>query len=368
MTPTGTKRLANESGFSLVEMLISTAIMLVVTGAIFSLMNPAQGNAQAQPEVVDIQQRMRVGTDILFKELIIAGAGPYQGPVTGSLVNFFASIVPRRVGDVGADPTTGAASFKSDTITLTYIPNSYSQTTISDAMPSVSAELKVNGQPNCPSGQPLCGFVEGMEVIIFDTSGNYDLFTITQVQDAAGHMQHRGQDLNYPYNAGASVTQVVSNTYYLDRTTNQLMRYDGHNPEVPLVDNVVDLRFDYFGEPASPTQPKPPAGVANCLYDALGNFTPRPTLAADNGSLAVLTGAMLSDGPYCGSGDTQFDVDLLRIRKVKATIRVQAASASLRGTDPARFKNAGTASGGDRYVPDYQMQFEVTPRNLNLTR
>jgi prepilin-type N-terminal cleavage/methylation domain-containing protein len=368
MTPLQPQRLSNQSGFTLVEMLISTTIMLVVTGAIFSLMNPAQGNAQAQPEVVDIQQRMRVGSDILFKELIIAGAGPYQGPVTGSLVNFFASIVPRRVGDVGADPTTGAGSYTTDKITLTYIPNSYSQTTISDAMPPNSAELKVNDQPNCPSGQQLCGFTEGMDVIIFDTSGNYDFFEITRVQDAAGHLQHRGQDLSYSYGPGASVTQVVSNTFYLDRTTNQLMKYDGHTAPVALVDNVVDLRFDYYGETASPTQPKPPAGVANCLYDAAGNFNAQPTLAATDGSLAVLTAAMLTDGPYCGNGDGRFDIDLLRIRKVKAMMRVQAASPSLRGVDTARFRNAGTASGSDRYVPDYQTQFEVTPRNLNLTR
>ena len=35
---------------------------------------------------------------------------------------------------------------------------------------------------------------------------------------------------------------------------------------------------------------------------------------------------------------------------------------------PDAFREPGTAVGGDRYVPDYQMQFEVTPRNLNLTR
>ena len=89
--------------------------------------------------------------------------------------------------------------FRSDTITLVYIPNTYSQTTISSAMPNVSAELKVTNQPNCPSGQELCGFTEGMEVIIFDTSGNFDTFTITQVQDDAAHLQHHGQDLSYLY-------------------------------------------------------------------------------------------------------------------------------------------------------------------------
>lgn len=368
MTPVSLRGRAGEAGFSLLELLISTAIMLTVTGAIFTLMNPAQGNAQAQPEVADIQQRMRVGTDALFKELIIAGAGPYQGPVTGSLVGFFAPILPRRVGTLNADPNVGAGSFHTDRITLTYIPNSYSQTTISAAMPPESAELKVNDQPNCPTGVQLCGFTVGMDVIIFDESGHWDTFTITQVQDSAGHLQHRGQPLSYPYAAGASVTQVVSNTYYLDRTTNQLKRYNGTTSDVALVDNVVDLVFQYYGDPNPPLRPKPLLGEANCLYDAAGNYLPPPVLTADDGSLAELTAAVLTDGPYCGSGDNQFDVDLLRIRKVKVTMRMQTGVASLRGNDAARFTNSGTAVGGERYVPDYQMQFEVSPRNLNLTR
>jgi hypothetical protein len=362
------RRLGSESGYSIVELLISTAIMLTVTGAIFSMVNPSQGNAQAQPEVADLQQRMRVGSEVLFKELLVAGAGPYQGPVTGSLIGFFAPILPRRVGETNADPANGAASFQSDRITITYIPNSYSQTTISASMPNVSAELKVTDQPNCPADDQLCGFSAGMDVIIFDTSGHWDSFTITHVQADAAHLQHRGQNLNYPYEAGASVTQVVTYTYYLDRATNQLKRYDGHTTEVALVDNVVDLRFQYFGDPNPPRVPKPSLGVANCLYDVAGTYIGPPVLPATDGSLAELTAAILTDGPYCGSGDNQFDVDLLRMRKVKVTMRLQAASASLRGNDPARFTNRGTAAGGDKYVPDYQTQFEVSPRNLNLTR
>jgi hypothetical protein len=369
MTPGRPRIVGGEAGFSLIELLISTSIMLVVTGAIFTLMNPAQGNAQAQPEVADIQQRMRVGTDVLFKELIVSGAGPYQGKVTGSLIGYFAPIVPRRVGDTNADPTTGAGSFQTDRITLTYVPNSYSQTTIRQAMPPNSAELKVEDQENCPPDEDeLCGFEAGMDVIIFDTAGHWDTFTITQVQDSAGHLQHRGQDLNYSYAAGSTITQVTTATYYLDRATNQLKKYDGHASEVALVDNVVDLIFQYYGDPSPLTAPKPPLTEANCLYDAAGNLLSQPVLAATDGSLVELTAAMLTDGPYCGSGDNQFDVDLLRVRKVKVTLRMQAASPSLRGTDATRFRNSGTAVGGDRYVPDYQMQFEVSPRNLNLTR
>jgi hypothetical protein len=360
------RSLAGQAGYSILELLVSTAIMITVTGAIFGLMNPAQGSAQTQPEVADMQQRMRVGNETLFKEMVMAGAGPYQGSVTGSLVRYFAPVLPRRIGRVNPDAAT---VFKDDTITLSYIPNSYSQTTISASMPNVSAELKVTAQTNCPADAgALCGFNEGMDVIIFDTSGNFDMFTITEVQDAAAHMQHRGQDLSKPYNIGASVTQIVSNTYYLDRTTNQLMRYNGGTNDVPLVDNVVDLKFQYFGDINPPLFPKPIPGEANCLYDAAGNYVNLPTLAPDDGSLAVLTGAMLTDGPMCGGGSNQYDVDLLRIRKVRMTMRVQAANPSLRGADTTLFRNPGTSRGGEKFVPDYTISFEVSPRNLNLTR
>lgn len=358
----------SQAGYTLTELLISTAIMVTVTGTIFSMMSPAQGSAQAQPEVADLQQRMRVSTETLFKELVMSGAGPYQGATTGSLVNFFAPILPRRTGRITPDPTQGPASFRPDAITLAYIPNSYSQTTISNSMPPNSAELKVFKIPSCPKGDELCGFETGMNVIIFDSSGHFDTFNITNVQDSAGHLQHRGQDLNHEYSPGAQVTQIVSNTYYLNRTTNQLMRYDGGNEELAIVDNVVDLRFDYFGDPNPPRAPVPPAGVANCLYDAAGNYIGMPILGLTDGSLSALDPSILTDGPFCGSGSNQFDADLLRVRKVRVTLRLQVATAALRGNDPALFTNPGTAPGGERVVPDYVVTFEVTPRNLNLAR
>jgi hypothetical protein len=358
-------RAKDEAGFTLTEMLISTAIMLTVTASIFSLMSPAQGTAQSQPEAADMQQRLRVGTDVLFKELVMTGAGPYQGPVTGSLVNFFSPILPRRIGRVNPDPVT---TFRSDAITLSYIPNSYSQTTINSPMPNVSAELKVNDQRNCPvNAGNLCGFETGMDVIIFDANGNFDFFTITQVQDAAGHLQHRGQRFSKEYGIGASVSEIVSNTFYLDRATNRLMRYNGGNSDLPVVDDVVDLRFDYYGDPTPPTQPDTPLGTANCLYDASHNPV-LPTLTPDEGSFVHLTEAMLTDGPMCGGGDNQFDADLLRIRKVRVTLRMQAASAAVRGADTGLFRNPGTAQLGERMVPDYEVSFDVSPRNLNLTR
>jgi prepilin-type N-terminal cleavage/methylation domain-containing protein len=356
-----------QRGFTLTEVLVSTTIMLAVTATIFNFMNPSQGTAQTQPEVSDMQQRMRVGSEILFKELIMVGAGPYQGAVTGSLINFFAPILPRRAGKLNPDPSAGAGSFRTDAITLSYIPNTASQSFITDPMPNVSAELRVSAQPNCPQGQQLCGFTVGMGILIFDTSGNYDNFTVTQVQNAAGHLQHRGQQFSIAYPAGASVAQIINYTYYLDRTTNQLRRYDGLDTDVPIVDNVVDLRFEYFGDPNPPTSPRPAAGQANCLYDAAGNYLNPGTLPATDGALAALTAANLTDGPYCGGSGNQFDVDLLRIRKVRVTMRMQVATEALRGGQTLGGETR-RSHGAERYVPDYIVAFEVAPRNLNLAR
>jgi hypothetical protein len=364
MTPR--QRLSSERGFSLLELMVSTAIMMVVTGAIFSMVNPSNGTARSQPEVSDLQQRMRVGSDVLFKELMMAGAGPYFGARTGSLLNFFAPILPRRLGLINGD---GATVFKSDTLTLSYVPNSYSQTTIALAMPPQSTELKVTYPPNCQVPRELCGFEQGQTVIIFDETGHFDTFALTQVQNDAAHVQHRGSQLNYTYGAGSTITQIVSNTYYRNAATNQLMLYDGYNTEIPIVDNVVDLRFEYFGNPAPPTTPDPGiGGAANCLYDAMHNLVGLPTLTADEGSLAILKPEQLTDGPWCGGGDNEFDADLMRIRKIRVTLRMQASDDSLRGKNPLLFLNPGRATQSMSMVPDFVVRFDITPRNLNLIR
>src|SRR5829696_4818026 len=172
-----------EHGFSLLELTIAMGVMLTVTASIFALMNPAQGSFSAQPEVSDMQQRLRVATDTLYKDLVMSGAGAYQGSMGGSLGNFFATVLPRRIGSTNEDAPD---VFKTDTITLIYVPSTIAQTTLKDHGPSLnSAEIAVNAQTNGrPPGDDLCGFETGMTVMMYDDSGNYDIFTITNVQES----------------------------------------------------------------------------------------------------------------------------------------------------------------------------------------
>ena len=393
----------SEAGFSLIEALVATVIMVTVTGAVFTVLNPSSGIFQTQPEVSDMQQRMRVGVDALKHDLIMAGAGAYSGAQSGSLTGFFAPILPSRQGNL-ASLDDGPGVFFPDRITLFYVPSTFSQTSISQAMPNASAELKVNGEPGCPNDD-LCGFTEGETVLIYDDTGSFDTMTITAVQNAALHLQHNQQgDLSKSYGVGAKVVQIQEHSYYLDSTTHQLMHYDGFQTAAPVLDNVVGLNFEYYGEPTPPTLkrpgvdqtvtygPKPPAlGVTLGTWPAGENCTIKVvagqqvsrlgTLGAPNGGLVKLNDAsdpnspLLTDGPWCPGGTqtgNAFDADLLRVRKVRVTIRVQTGNAALRGaatgaTD-ARFTNAGTSSGGYKLVPDQAIRFDVSPRNLNLGR
>ena len=393
------------AGFTIIEMLIATMVMMAVTGAIFTLLNPAQGINQTQPEVSDLQQRMRVGVDTLTKDLIMAGAGTYMGSSAGALYNYFAPIMPYRSGDVNPDPPN--LFYRSDTLSLMYVPQTPAQTgVVQDLGNGNSQELVVKPQLNCglDKHDQLCGFEDGMRVLIYDVDGSWDSTTITTVQDEALHLQHSGK-LSGAYDSGtAQLTEVAAHTYYLktDINTNtyQLMHYDGYKTDLPIVDNVVKLNFSYFGDPQPPMLipgkslcdasakgpfttygPKPPCiGLPpkatyptgeNCAFTVAGGVqVPRlPTLAATTGEVE-LTPAMLTDGPWCPDPtfDNRFDADLFRIRRVVVTLRVQAAVAALRGPAGLLFTRGGTSTSSQRYVPDQEIKFSVTPRNMTLGR
>jgi hypothetical protein len=101
-----------------------------------------------------------------------------------------------------------------------------------------------------------------------------------------------------------------------------------------------------------------------------GQTVPRLAALSTDHTEVLLTQAQLTDGPWCpdAARADRFDADLLRIRKVRVDLRVQAALSALRGPAGILFTRGGTSTSSTRYLPDQEIRFDISPRNLNLGR
>ena len=347
-------------GYGLIEMLIATAIGCVLLGVLLQFAVSAQISTGLQSETVDLQQRVRVALESIRRDILVAGAGPVLGPNRGPLANVFPPILPARIGVLGAD---AELSFQSDRISVLYVPIDVAQTTLAADMPTPVSPIVIDGTaPGCRPAS-ACDFVAGVDALIYEpgnVGGAHEVFSVSSVDPATGALTSAAP-LSRAYSGRARVTAVVRRTYYLDASGKRLMMYDGVRSDVPLVDHVVALRFEYYADPRPDAVAAPAPGESNCAYGGsppvsilanLGGFAPKP-----------LTAALLTDGPVCGQSPFRFDADLLRIRRVSVTIRIEAESAEFRAGGPA-FASPGIARGGNRMLPDLETTIDVTPRNM----
>jgi hypothetical protein len=349
-------------GFSLVEVLISTAISLSATLIACRLAAGAQANWRVAAARVDLQQRARAATDLLSRTLLEVGAGPQAGPAYGALSRYLPAVLPRRVGLRGAQPFD---QVQRDSFTAIRVLADATHATLSLPMAPGSAAMELAAVAGCPV--PTCGFAAGSTAMLIDPDGSYDTFTVTDVGATSLTVRPRGPGSGRTHRVGSPVLSIDSSSFFLDRSTFVLHRYDGDASDVPAIDDVVAMDVRYYGATQAPVWPRPPAGEANCLYDAGGGYQSAlmPVLAGVGG-LVELTEAMLTDGPWCSSGATRFDADLLRVRRIRISVRLQASDPAVRGRDRQRFANPGPATRETSLVPDVSVSIDVTPRNLGL--
>jgi hypothetical protein len=354
------ERTTGARGFALLEMLIAAAVGGALLGVLFQFAVSAHTTVAVQGNMSDLQQRLRVAVESLRRDLLLAGAGPSRGGAAGPLGRVFPSIVPARLGIAGADPEL---TFHDDRITILYVPETRAETTLAAAMVDAGSPLAIESNaPGCPPAS-ACDFAPGDRAVIFEpgaAGGAHDVLTIAAVDPASGTLT-AAAPLTRPYAAGARVAALVQRVYYLDRAGKRLMVYDGAASDVPLVDHVVELRFSYLADPRPDAVAPPAGGAPSCTY---AGSPPVPLLANLGGTgPKPLSESQLIDGPFCGEAPNRFDADLLRVRRVTVTIRLEAESRELRGAGSA-FSSPGFSRTGTKYVPDLQTTISVAPRNV----
>jgi hypothetical protein len=238
------------------------------------------------------------------------------------LVRVFPPIVPARLGVSNPDPELTA---RTDRISIIYLPESHAQATLRTAMAAASSPLAIDGSPVCAPGT-ACDFVAGDRAIIYDPSGEgspHEFLTVAAV-DTSRDLLLPSAPLGRAYAAGARVALVTIRVYYHDAVGKRLMIYDGNGSDLPLIDRVVNMRVAYLADPH-------PDALESILLADLGGTAP-----------TALTTAQLTDGPFAGAAPNRFDVDLLRVRRIRITLTLQ----------------------GEAPIRDLETSLEVAPFNM----
>jgi hypothetical protein len=386
-------------GFTLAETLIASALVLTVAGAALALMDRMRAAFEGQAGRLDVRQRARVATSILEDVLLAAGAGASIGAGAGPLVGYLPPVAPYRRGQL-RDDAASSVFYRPETVSVMFVPPTAAQARVRAAA-AVGPILVVEAAPNCGPGwqDRLCGFLEDQHVVILDPSGASDLATVFAVNGTRLDLLLNGA-ASARYDSGrAIVAEISAQTFYLDAdgATPRLMQYDGYRTDRPVVDHVVGFDLEYLGDPEPPRLldpesaderlgprtsygPRPPApGVddpsdtwgpgENCLFARVGDgWTSRLARLSVHGSPVPVPPERLQDGPWCldATPRGRYDADLLRVRRVRARIRVQAAAAAFRGSAGRLFARAGVSTSMERFAPDVRLELDVAPRNLTL--
>jgi len=388
-----------DRGFSLVEALVAAALALAVIAMLLGAAAQAQQGAIVQPEAADLEQRLRTGLATLAADIGRAGAGTSIGCAPGPLHRYVAPIRPYRVGLRSPQPP---GTFDPSAISILSAPDGARVAVLAQPLGSAVAVVAISPTNGSYAAHPTLGFEEGMSVAIVSDGPVVNVFQVTAVGPGVLGLELMAPSLDGGHAAGACVVEVEARSYRLspDAETGafSLSRYDGFMSELPVVDHVVGLTFEYHGEPRparltrsveEPAGPwttygpkPPPIGYDNpldtwpagesCLFAAGDPLqVPRlPALGDAAGGLVPLAGTVFSDGPWCADGGRPgaFDADLFRIRRVVLTLRVEAPSTFLRGPLGSLFARSGSATGGSWFVPDRTVTVDIAPRNMGMDR
>lgn len=305
MSDRSTKRAA---GFSLVEMTIAMALGTLVLGAAVQIYIQGLGATWIVSQRAEMQQDFRAASDILTKDLSLAGAGlgpnaaiqlptsstiPVYGcdqtstcyingtsvkyPEQGS-TPFLYGLLPGY--DVG--PTLLTAQGATDATTVVYTDSTFyldcytatiaSATTVTFALPSTTSSTCTAPTGTTPQNvnDAAVGLTAG-DLVLFSisttqivaevtgsptssTSGGVTTYTVPFAASDVLKMNQAASvsnSLAYQYTSGTVKTgyanRILVITYYIDNSVSpsRLMRQiSGHSP-IPVAENVVYLKFTY---------------------------------------------------------------------------------------------------------------------------
>lgn len=205
-------------GFSLLELLIATAISAVCLAVVAAAVPPLQALFEQTPAALDMQQRARTAIDTVAQA--VRGAD--------------------RVVLLDEDPSR--AQFR-ELMTIAPRPTAAQGVVAFDQI-SAGGDLFLSAG-GCPAVPDACGFMRGSSAVIADAGARFDVFIVGSTDTSTRSLAPR-RPLDQPYAAGATVVEVDAYTFRLDPQPDAsftLIRESAAGSVQPIVDRVSELWF-----------------------------------------------------------------------------------------------------------------------------
>ena len=268
-------------GFTLVEFMIASALMMVMLGATFTLMNNLFTANTTMQLILNTQQNLRVAMNTISRDVTMAGTGltdsgvpvpngtnsaklarPGLGVVCGVTT---VGCIPTP-GDVLAilSPGDGAGPNSTDALTIATDDQTSSTTWVTTSI--TTDGTVVNFTPEIRSGS---GLMSVKDLFLFNNANGTVFGCVTKVSTTQSQAEFKAGDalnINQPTaqfgNIGkgldngdnpatfppTTAVRVLLITYYIDNSSTQnpkLMRaVNGNTPQV-MVEGIENLQFSY---------------------------------------------------------------------------------------------------------------------------
>ena len=200
---------ADESGFSLLELMVAGLISLFVVGGVMTMLVELNDIHRDSQQLIDTQQSARIAMDQLQRDIQIAGVGLLW------LLPPTPVIIPRADGGIDIRQNQGGimAAFVAD----------------------------MTGNNDAFSVDDVTGFMPGMQVAVYDAGGSIDFVTITAVDGGNDRLSHTGASKAYTVANGSAVARILTISYFLQNNAGvfTMVRQEDNNTPAPIANNVV---------------------------------------------------------------------------------------------------------------------------------
>ncbi len=200
---------ADQSGFSLLELLVAGLISLFVVGGVMTMLVEINDIHRDSQQLIDTQQAVRIAMDQLQRDVQIAGVGLLW------LLPPTPVIIPRADGGIDIRQNQGGI------------------------MAAFVADMAGANDPF--SVDDVTGFMPGMQIAVYDAGGAIDFVTVTAVDVGNNRLSHTGASKAYTVAAGTAVARIMTISYFLQNNAGvfTLVRQEDNGAIVPIATNIV---------------------------------------------------------------------------------------------------------------------------------